>query len=155
MEVNDDDEYGDRPEGAVEGRSSGGRGRRSGQRRHLASAQAFSADLVVAAEGQRSVVSASHVMVASVVPILAVTALAVLAGTPRRLGVIRNAALVAAVVSLGAPLSMGVDAGTKVALPLMHLVVAVAFACGSVEAGSLSRDGRRAGRHLPVRTEDG
>ncbi len=91
------------------------------------SARAAGADFVVV--GQPSPVSAGHVATASVTTILAATVMAAFARTPRRVRILRLGALGVAVLSLVGPLSMGSGVPTKVALALMHLVVAGTFVC--------------------------
>ena len=77
------------------------------------SARAAGADFVVT--GQPSPVSAGHVATASVTTI--------------RVRVLRFGALGVALLSLAGPLAMGSGVPTKLALALMHLVVAGTFVC--------------------------
>jgi hypothetical protein len=91
------------------------------------SARAAGADFLVA--GQPTPVSAGHVATASVTTILAATVVAAFARTPRRVRILRFGALGVAVLSLVGPLSMGSGVPTKLALALMHLVVAGTFVC--------------------------
>lgn len=93
----------------------------------FSSGRAAGADFVVA--GQPSPVSAGHVATASVTTILAATAVATFARTPRRVRILRFGALGVAVLSLAGPLAMGSGVPTKLALALMHLVVAGTFVC--------------------------
>jgi hypothetical protein len=90
-------------------------------------ARAAGADFVVV--GQPSAVSAGHVATASVTTILAATVGVAFARTQRRVRTLRFGAPGVAVLSLVGPLSMGSGVPTKLALALMHLVVAGTFVC--------------------------
>lgn len=98
----------------------------------LAAGRAAGASFVVPARGR-----ADAVMQIGIVPVLASTLLPLAGGLlvaalvarrlPRALVALRTTAAVVTVASLVVPLSTDTDAGTRVVLAVMHLVVGAAF----------------------------
>jgi peptidoglycan/LPS O-acetylase OafA/YrhL len=106
----------------------------------LAVAAAGGAALAVAQDGSQHPVTAAGVVVASLVPLLIGTVLAVLLSRrwPRVLRVAQVVAAAAAVLTTFGPLSGAVDTATGVVLATMHLTVGAA-AVGILETARRTR----------------